>query len=65
MVDEGYDGEIVVKLYNHSDTETRFEVGDKITQILVMPVLYPTYVEASEIQRGERGSNGFGSTGRL
>ena len=65
VVDEGYDGEIVVKLYNHSDTETHFEAGDKITQILVMPVLYPTYVEASEIQRGERGSNGFGSTGRL
>ena len=65
VVDEGYDGEIVVKLYNHSDTEMHFEAGDKITQILVMPVLYPTYVEASQIHRGERGSNGFGSTGRL
>ena len=65
VIDEGYDGEIVVRLNNLSDQVTRFKEGDKITQILVMPVLYPTYVEASEIQRGERGSNGFGSTGRL
>lgn len=65
VIDEGYDGEIVVKLYNHSDSDTEFAAGDKITQILVMPVLYPSYVEVEKIERGERGSNGFGSTGRL
>lgn len=64
VIDEGYDGEIVVKMYNHGDAAHAFKAGDKITQILVMPVRYPFYVKADEIAGGERGSGGFGSTGR-
>lgn len=63
VIDEGYDGEIVVKLYNHGPNAHRFRRGDKITQLLVMPVLYPDFEEAEEIGAGERGSDGFGSTG--
>ena len=64
VIDEGFTGEIVVKLYNHSSVDHRFTVGDKITQLVIIPVLYPTYVEADEISGGERGDNGYGSTGR-
>ena len=64
VVDEGYDGEIRVKLYNMSENPHIFEAGDKIIQMCVMPVLYPTYVQAEEIEGGDRGSNGIGSTGR-
>jgi dUTP pyrophosphatase len=63
VIDEGYDGEIVVKMYNHGDRDMRFFAGDKITQILIMPVRYPLYVHVTEIKGGERGSDGFGSTG--
>lgn len=63
VVDEGFTGEIVVKLYNHGDRPKRFERGDKITQIVVVPVLYPTYEQADEIAGGERGDAGYGSTG--
>lgn len=65
LIDEGYDGAIVVKLYNLSSKSYAFKAGDKITQLVVRPVYYPYYHEAFEIQAGERGSNGFGSTGRL
>ena len=64
VIDEGYDGEICVKLYNLSETPHIFKAGDKIIQMCVMPVLYPTYVQAEEIEGGDRGSNGIGSTGR-
>lgn len=64
VIDEGYDGEIVVKLYNLSDTVVVFEKGDKVIQLVVMPVCYPDYEQAEEIDGGDRGSNGFGSTGR-
>ena len=64
VIDEGYTGSIVVKLYNHSDTAHRFLAGDKITQLVVMPVEYPTFVQVDEIQGGERGDDGYGSTGR-
>lgn len=64
VIDEGYSGEIVVKVYNHSNTPYRFERGDKITQLLIMPVHYPTFNQVSLIQGGERGDSGHGSTGR-
>jgi dUTP pyrophosphatase len=64
VIDEGFSGEIMVKLYNLSDQDHRFERGDKITQLVVMPVHYVTYEMADEIQGGARGSAGYGSTGR-
>ena len=64
VIDEGYTGEIVVRLENYGDYSYIFERGDKITQLVVMPVAYPTFVEVDEIGGGERGDDGFGSTGR-
>lgn len=63
VIDEGYGGEIVVKLYNLGDEAHVFNRGDKIAQLVVMPVCYPGYQEVDEIKSGDRGSNGFGSTG--
>lgn len=64
VIDEGFSGEIMVKLYNHSDHDYRFQRGDKITQLVVMPVHYVTYEQVDEIQGGTRGAAGYGSTGR-
>lgn len=64
VIDEGFTGEVVVKLHNLSDQPHRFERGDKITQLVIMPVLYERYVESDEIDGGERGDAGYGSTGR-
>lgn len=63
VIDEGYTGEIVVKLYNLSDFDHTFHRGDKITQLVIMPVHYPTFAQASKIEGGTRGEAGFGSTG--
>lgn len=64
VIDEGFSGEIIVKLYNHGDHDYRFQRGDKITQLVVMPVHYVTYEQTDEIQGGARGEGGIGSTGR-
>lgn len=64
VIDEGFSGEIIVKLYNLSDHDYLFQRGDKITQLVVMPVHYVTYEQVDEIKAGERGANGYGSTGR-
>ena len=63
LIDEGYGGSIRVKLYNLSDEDYTFRAGDKITQLVVRPVLYPTYEQVFSIQSGERGDGGYGSTG--
>lgn len=64
VIDAGYDGAIVVKLYNHGNKMKRFEPGDKISQLVIMPVETPKVIIVDEIDGGDRGSNGFGSTGR-
>ena len=70
VIDSGYTGEIVVKLYNNSNFIKTFNAGDKIIQLVVLPVLTEDieYCESlDELIRssnGSRGSNGFGSTGR-
>lgn len=64
VIDEGYTGEIIVKLYNMGDKPYHFERKDKLTQLLVMPVYYPEIVKADKIEGGERGDAGIGSTGR-
>ena len=64
VIDEGYTGTILVKLYNHGAEAKQFSRGDKITQLVVLPVLYVKVEQAEEIQGGDRGDGGFGSTGR-
>ena len=64
VIDEGFTGSIVVKLYNHTPQEYYINKGDKISQLVILPVLRPTPVQVDEIAGGERGNNGFGSTGR-
>ena len=64
LIDEGYDGEIVVKLFNHGDEDYQIRVGDKISQLVVIPVMYPEVVIVPHlVNGGPRGSSGFGSTG--
>ena len=62
VIDEGFTNEIVVKLYNLGDTPRQFKRGNEIIQLVVMPVFYPEIVQADEIQGGERGDSGYGST---
>lgn len=64
LIDEGYTGEIAVKLYNHSDQNYAICTGDKISQLVVIPVRYEPVKIVDALEGGERGDNGFGSTGR-
>lgn len=64
LIDEGYTGSIAVKLYNLGKKPHYFNVGDKITQMVVSPVLYVGFERSDELGESERGDGGFGSTGR-
>lgn len=64
LIDEGYSGEITVKLYNHGGRDYTIRKGDKISQLVILPVLYEPVEIVDEIDGGERGDAGFGSTGR-
>ena len=64
LIDEGYNGEIVIKLYNQSDTAYEVKPGDKISQLVIIPCLYTPVEIVDDISGGERGMNGFGSSGK-
>ena len=64
LIDEGYTGAIRVRLYNKSPEDYQIHIGDKISQLVVIPVLYEPVEIVDAIEGGERGDNGFGSTGR-
>lgn len=64
LIDSGYTGEIVVKAYNHSENDYTFHAGDKITQLVLIPVALMTWEQVDAIDGGSRGDHGFGSTGR-
>jgi dUTP pyrophosphatase len=63
-VDAGYRGEIKVALLN-TDSRVPYDigVGDRIAQLIVMPVVRATFVPVATLPGSDRGSGGFGSTG--
>ena len=64
VVDEGFTGSIRVKLYNLGHEAYTFYPGDKIAQLVIMPYLTPELELVDELDETERGSRGFGSSGR-
>lgn len=69
IVDSDYRGEVCVLLVNHGLNEFHVEFGDRIAQLVILPLhasgLQVRYVnESFVISNTERGENGFGSTGR-
>lgn len=64
-IDEGYRGEISAVFYHVMPNLPRYRVGDKVCQIAVegRPD-FQCYSEVDELDNGERGSNGYGSTGK-
>ena len=64
VIDVGYTGSIVVKLYNNSNTDYLVNMGDKISQLVILPIYTPDLELVDEFEETERGTGGFGSTGR-
>lgn len=64
VIDAGYTGSVVVKMYNNGDDEVIFNPGDKITQIVFLPIPKVELNKVDTFAETERGDNGFGSTGR-
>ena len=64
VIDSDYRGEIQVGLTNLSDTPYTIQPGDRIAQLAVLPVVRPSLERVEELDQTDRGTGGFGSTGR-
>jgi dUTP pyrophosphatase len=64
LVDAGYRGEIKVILINHSSEPLELQRGERVAQLVVVPVVEQVFVEVEALPESVRGEGGFGSTGR-
>lgn len=64
VIDEGYRGEIKVRLHNGGAAPLVVKNGDRIAQGVIVALPVVEIVEAAELTPSSRGENGFGSTGR-
>jgi dUTP pyrophosphatase len=63
VIDSGYRGEIMMK-YTLSPYQREYEIGDRVGQIIIMPHPRIDFEEVDELTATERGTGGYGSTGR-
>lgn len=64
VIDSDYRGQVMVALHNHSQEEQVVEPGERIAQLLITPVFTPGFREVDDLTDTDRGTGGFGSTGR-
>lgn len=64
VVDSDYRGELTVGLHNHSQDEYVIQPGERVAQMILMPVALPELAECDELSQTQRGAGGFGSTGK-
>lgn len=64
VIDSDYRGEVRVVLLNHSKEPQTIAPGERVAQLVITPVFTPGFEEVQELNDTERGSGGFGSTGK-
>lgn len=64
VADSDYRGEYIVALHNDTDEIKTVENGERIAQLVIMPYLSVQFIETDSLDETERGSGGFGSTGK-
>ena len=64
VIDSDYRGEIMVGLYNSGESEYTVQPADRIAQLMVVPVVQAQIQMVDELDETQRGTGGFGSTGK-
>lgn len=65
VVDSDYRGEFLIFLYNQSQVPQTVAPGERVAQLVIVPVWRETFEEADMLDETQRGQGGFGSTGRF
>lgn len=64
LIDSDYQGQLFVSVWNRSDTPFIIEIGERIAQLVVVPVVQVAFEAVDEFSHSHRGTGGFGHTGR-
>ena len=64
LIDSDYQGELKVSLWNRSKNDFTIEIGDRIAQLVIIPVVQANLKLVTDFEESTRGAGGFGHTGR-
>ncbi len=64
LIDSDYQGQLMVSTWNRGQTEFTIQPGDRIAQLVFMPVVQAEFSLVNEFDQSERGEGGFGHSGR-
>ena len=64
LIDSDYQGQLFVSCWNRGNTVFTIEVGDRIAQLVFIPVVQVDFEQVDEFDDSERGAGGFGHTGK-
>ena len=64
LIDSDYQGPLMISMWNRGQTAFTIEPGDRIAQLVFLPVIRPAFEIVEHFQTTARGENGFGSSGR-
>ncbi|MCW9710364.1 dUTP diphosphatase [Avibacterium sp. 21-586] len=64
LIDSDYQGPLMVSMWNRSDQSFKVEVGDRIAQLVFVPVVQAEFNIVSDFEQTERGEGGFGHSGK-
>ncbi|MEJ2308502.1 MAG: dUTP diphosphatase [Gammaproteobacteria bacterium] len=64
LIDSDYQGQLFVSCWNRGDKPFRMEIGERLAQLVILPVVQARFNIVEEFDESHRGEGGFGSSGR-
>lgn len=64
LIDSDYQGQLMVSCWNRGSASFTIEPGERIAQLVILPVVQAQFILVNEFDQSERGEGGFGSSGR-
>ena len=64
LIDSDYQGELMISCWNRGQKSFTIEKGDRIAQLVVVPIVQAHFIEVDEFAETNRGTSGFGSSGK-
>lgn len=64
LIDSDYQGELMVSCWNRGNTAFTLEIGERLAQLVLVPVVQAQFTQVEEFTATERGAGGFGHSGR-
>ena len=64
LIDSDYQGQLFISCWNRGDTEFTIEEGDRIAQLVILPVIQVTLNQVDSFEDTSRGAGGFGHSGK-